>query len=257
MPDFKNSARDQWFDLKYTSAARLQTLYGTPQSWFRRSLSLTRAGMERCHDMATENYIRCAAIFSPGTPLTPLTIDVPWTMRVDPQGRGWIMLMASPPDPEAWLQRCYESGARIFWLGNASIPLYVHRLIEHEEPELQPNPIPPRTEYRRESVEQDIRSGTMTMTAIAERHNISRNTVHKIKQRMSQPKEPKSRIPASRWPTIDEDSAVADLKSGITRMQIAERHGTTLQHISHLQRKYNIFNVKPAGRPRISNKKAP
>lgn len=247
MPDFKTFPRDQWSDLKLSNHTRLQNIYGKPHSWYRRSLSLTRHGMENSHEIETENYIRAAAIFKPGVPLTPLTIDVPWTMKVASPDKDWIMLMASPRDSAAWLQRCYESGARVFWISDDATPVYEYRILKHEED--YPNPRnnqskPTSIEFTHEAVQQDIRLGRETMTALAEKYGVSRNTIQKIKKEMGMIRPPNPKLDA-RWPACDEPAICASLRAGASRPAVAEHYGITLAHVMYLQRKYNIFHANP------------
>ena len=252
--NFDNIETGRWHDRNSTTPQRLQQLYGTPRSWYRRSVHLAKATADDLERGAREEkFIRVAAIFSRNTDISELTGL--WSMIIWPrQGitcsiqKDWVMIIASPADISAWLYKAWHLGARAWYRNDDTAPVWFFQPVEHiTDPEADTRPrVYKRTKstgvhggYDREGLIDDIRAGYLTQAAIAEKHKVSRTTVNNIARAMKMSAAPapprKTRI-QQQIDGIDQQAVIEDLKSNrMTKGQIARKYAVDVYAITRIQ----------------------
>lgn len=239
---------DRWHDKKQSLALRLQQLYGTPRSWFRRSVYIQKASdLENIHDAADEDTIRCAAVFPRGTDVNSLTSA--WSLVVWPRVgytcgtvKDWVMVIASPEDSDAWIAQARSIGARAWYQANSSVKPWRYRAIDRSEPEEDYQP--PRLKssgvhggYDQSALIADLKTNYYSMTQLAEKYQISKTTVSNIAARegITKPKRGATHID-QQLAKIDHAAVIADLRADMmTKSQIARKHGVAVYAVTRIQ----------------------
>ena len=250
--------RNQWHDRTGTNPQRLGTIYGTPRGWHAKSLQ--SANLDDIQDLSIQNNIRAAAIFPRGIDVKKLVHDTSWCLIVNWPPKDWTILIASPPDAETWIEEAYAHGA-ITWYIDDAAPVFVYNPMKHSDPfiDLQDPNFDPDTidtvsnlqygpgNINYDIVHQDLRNGYLNAVQIAAKHGVSKTLIYNIKQVMNGTREAKPRV----YPRIDQDAAIADIKSGLySRVEICQLYKIKMNQLTYFQNKFNLNQYfKKSSRP--------
>jgi hypothetical protein len=268
---------DRWHDKKLSQALRLQQLYGTPRSWFRRSLHIGKsADLVDLHDAADEQSIRCAAIFARKTSLH--TLDNCWSVTIWPRigwtcgvQKDWKMIIASPADPGAWIAEARRLGARAWYRTDPTTPEWQFRAKKHEDPQAE-NYQPPRKRvsglhggYDRDALIADLKRGYDTKAKLAEKYQVSKTTITNICKELGLAPGPSNIAKINRQlAQIDRAAVIADIRAdAMTKGNIAKKHGVAQYVITRIQKEEGLVGTltfhqrqqraRSGGRPQLYN----
>lgn len=249
--DFENIRTGVWHDRADSSFQKLQTLYGTPRAWYRRSIDasrLTAGDLELFN--RDEVFIRTAAIF-PKNPRPAITTllgswaNIIWPKRgytcaVD---KDWFMIIASPEDITGWLEQAYHLGARAWYKNDQDTPHWVYEPVEREtDPDLDRRRAPTRVRetgikggYNQTAMIADIQARYLSYTEIADKYEVSKTTVSRVALKV-RPLTPMARIKQQLEKT-NTDAIAADIKSNsMTKSQIARKYNVDLYVVTKVQK---------------------
>ena len=248
-------SRNQWFDLAGSSPARLDSIYGTPRGWFKKSLQAPQ-NIE-LHDAYIEHSIRAAAVFKRGCNIKHLISAAPWSLLVNWPPKNWTVILVSVADIDAWITAARAAGA-VAWFIDDSAKVFEYKSIDwaaREQEfvedllvETRGGSRVPRAKYStdidHEAIRADLAQGYLTVIEIAHKHNISRTMVYNIRNNSNIGTRPKPK-------EFDETALMADIVSRkYTRDELAEKYQITMSQMQMFQRKHKLVGFFKRGSPR-------
>jgi len=237
-------SRNQWFDSAGTNPARLNTIYGTPTGWFKKSLQAPQ-NIE-LHDTYIEHSIRAAAVFKRGSNIKDLISAAPWSLLVNWPPKNWTVVIVSVQDIDAWVALARSRGA-LAWYINDVAEVFEYKpidwaareqeFVEDLRVETRGGARVPLAQYNTNidhaAVRADLAQGYYSVIEIAAKHNISRTMVYNIRNN--------SNIGTRVNPSYNEVEVVNDILSRqYTRKSIMDKHGMTISQMQLLQKKHKL-----------------
>ncbi|CAB4154809.1 hypothetical protein UFOVP642_32 [uncultured Caudovirales phage] len=248
-----NIAPERWHNHQGLGSTTLYQTYGTPSAWYRRSYyTISKNESDVVKD--EYNFIRAAAVFKTGVPLTPFTVNVEYSLICDIAHRGWKVMLVSCADPVAWLSRAYEAGAVAWWLCSPGpVFEYVPRVYpdSREETDTMLESSRGPGKYDRDQVMWDLKNSTMSQQAIGNKYGITRSMVSVIARQLRNLEgvEAKPR----RGPVMQMDPKLLplvkrDIMTGrMNKEMIANKHGVTKQNITSIVDTHGLAGYLPRG----------
>jgi len=175
---------NRWHNAAGEGPRILQTRYGMPKSWYRKSRHWGSASGQDRDLYVDERYITAAAIVERDIKQYAELLDpVPWAMVVFWPVVDWAIILVSAADPAAWVTAAQTLGARA-WHTVSTGELY-----EYTPPEPSTEPEPAvriaasgGRHCDHQEIVQDILSGSYTGNQVCAMHNVSRQTIATIKR---------------------------------------------------------------------------
>lgn len=162
--------------------------YGTPKSWFRKSVPL---GTGDGDIYADEQWITNAAVFARGTDVSSLFESIDWGIVVYWPGNDFIVVLASSNFKEVWTRDACALGARAWYIVEEGVP---YRWVQKVHRDDTANTVQPREASKsgkkginHEEVADDIRRGYYSATEIAAKYGISKQMIVVIRRKFKIP----------------------------------------------------------------------
>lgn len=177
---------DCWCDDEETSPSYLLNKFKKPQAWFRRAYSYPDPTFQQDHRI--QDTIRAAVVFHRDGQWRRL-LNIPWCLVVFPLNQSHVVVIGSMEDPAAWINQARDLGAWCWWITDQK-QVFEWRAQVHDThvPDPRSTSANPRatkiSAAMADEIASDLQSGLLSDGAIAQRHKVSRYSVHKIKKRL-------------------------------------------------------------------------